>query len=208
MAEIVTVQAGALATNCHLIGDPTTRKCVVVDAGGDPARIAEAIEATGWTVEYILATHGHADHTGAVAGILETFGGRFAAGRADVDLIMNPPEWLVEVLLDFRQPPQPEVLLDGGETVCVGRSEIKVLATPGHTPGSICYLVEEVVLTGDTLFKGSIGRYDLPGGDGDQELASITGVLMSLNDSVEVRPGHGPSTTIGQERRSNPFLRS
>ena len=207
MAEIITVQAGALATNCYLIGDTAAGTCAVVDAGGDHARIIAAIQDRRWTVEYVLATHGHADHTGAVKAVVEKFGAKFCAGRADVEMIAEPPEWLTSVLVDFDQPPAADLLLEGGETIAVGQVSIDVLATPGHTPGSVCFRVDDAVLTGDTLFRGSIGRYDLPGGDGDLELESIRRVLLGLGDTVRVLPGHGPSSTIGEERRSNPFLR-
>jgi glyoxylase-like metal-dependent hydrolase (beta-lactamase superfamily II) len=205
--KLLTIAVGALSTNCYLLAPDGAGECVVIDPGAEGARIAEILSERQHKPAVVLSTHGHADHTGGVAAIIERLGGGFAIGAADRDMALDPPPWLTAVLADFRTPPEPARLLAGGEKLEFGGMEIEVISTPGHTPGSMCYRVGDSVFTGDTLFRGSIGRYDLPGGDGGQELTSIRGHLMVLDDAVRVLPGHGPATTIGAERRTNPYLR-
>lgn len=136
----------------------------------------------------------------------ETLGGSFYLASADTGYSEEPPDWLVGALGGFAKPPEPNEELEGATELALGTDAIAFVRTPGHTPGSTCFLYEGMVFTGDTLFKGSIGRYDLPGGDGAQELLSIREHLMTLPDDTPVFPGHGPSSTIGQERLTNPFL--
>jgi glyoxylase-like metal-dependent hydrolase (beta-lactamase superfamily II) len=129
-------------------------------------------------------------------------------GAGDVQAATQQSPVLIDVLGDFVEPPAPSQQLTGGETLTIDDDvEIVVLSTPGHTQGSICLYVDDHVITGDTLFRESIGRYDLPGGNGEQEIESIKTILMVLEDSTVVLPGHGPSTTIGHEKSTNPFLR-
>jgi glyoxylase-like metal-dependent hydrolase (beta-lactamase superfamily II) len=204
--KLRTLVTGALSTNCYILAADGALECVVIDAGGDGDRTVRELERLGVSPKYVLSTHGHADHTGGVHAVISRFGGEFGIGAADSGQALDPPAWLTSLLPDFQRPPGPSLLLKGGETLHAGDINIEVIATPGHTPGSICYRVGDAVFTGDTLFRGSIGRYDLPGGDGAQELASIRGRLLVLDDTVRVFPGHGDSTTIGEERRTNPYL--
>ena len=138
--------------------------------------------------------------------MVDEFGAQFGVGADDVDQVIDPPAWLTGSLTDFVRPPSPELTFEGGEVLEIGATGLEVLATPGHTPGSVCYSVGETVFSGDTLFRLSIGRYDLPGGDGPLELASIRDKLLVLDGETRVMPGHGPSTTIAEERMHNPFL--
>lgn len=128
-------------------------------------------------------------------------------GAGDVQAAARQSPMLIDMLGDFAEPPVPSQQLTGGETLTIGEDEMNILATPGHTQGSICLHVDDHVITGDTLFRESIGRYDLPGGNGEQEIESIKTVLMTLDDETVVLPGHGPLTTIGHEKTSNPHLR-
>ena len=200
---------GSFATNCYVVvpdGVQEGAECFVIDPGAEGPRIAGALQARGLQPSYVLCTHGHADHTGGVAAIVSEFGAQFGVGVGDVDQVIDPPAWLTGSLTDFVRPPTPELTFAGGEILEIGAAGLEVLATPGHTPGSVCYSVGETVFTGDTLFRQSIGRYDLPGGDGPLELASIRDKLLVLDGKTRVMPGHGPSTTITEERMHNPFL--
>lgn len=205
--KLATLTVGTFAENAHVIAPVNGSDCAVVDPGAEGQRIVEAIRHAGLTVRYILTTHGHGDHTGAAATIKRELGGVYVVHESDEQLVANPEPWIIEQLGEFESPPAVDLKVRGGETLPIGDLNIDVIATPGHTPGSVCYRCENVVFTGDTLFKGSIGRYDLPGGDGGQELASIRNSLLTLPDETVVLPGHGPRTSIGQERQSNPFLR-
>lgn len=208
--DILTIAVGALSTNCYVVvpgGVKDGAACFVIDPGAEGPRIVGEILARGLVPRYVLCTHGHADHTGGVADIVTEFDAQFGIGVGDVDEAVDPPAWLTGVLTDYVRPPTPDHTFSGGEILETGGTEIEVLATPGHTPGSVCYGIGGTVFTGDTLFKQSIGRYDLPGGDGPQELASIRDKLLVLDGETKVLPGHGPSTTIAEERINNPFLR-
>ena len=208
--DILTIAVGALSTNCYVVvpgGVTDGAECVVIDPGAEGPRIVGEIRSRGLVPRYVLCTHGHADHTGGVADIVTEFDASFGIGAGDVNEAVNPPPWLTGVLTDYARPPAPDHTFSGGEILEVGAANIEVLATPGHTPGSVCYGVGATVFTGDTLFKQSIGRYDLPGGDGPRELASIRDKLLVLDGETKVLPGHGPSTTIAEERINNPFLR-
>ena len=164
--DILTMAVGAFATNCYVVvpdGVKDGAECFVIDPGAEGPRIVDALQARGLEPRYVLCTHGHADHTGGVAAIVAEFGAQFGVGAGDVDQVIDPPAWLTGSLTDFVRPPSLELTFKGGEVLEIGGARLEVLATPGHTPGSVCYSVGETVFTGDTLFRQSIGRYDLPG---------------------------------------------
>jgi len=194
------------ATNCYVVGEDGSDDCAVIDPGAEGERVAAFAREAGLTVAYVLATHGHADHTGGIAAVMAALGGQFAAPEGDLPMLERPDAWMTAMLPDFEAPPPVDVALRDGDELILGDMRLRVVATPGHTPGGVSFVLDDVVFAGDTLFQGSIGRTDLPGGDFGQELASIRDVLFSLGDDVAVLSGHGPATTIGQERRTNPFL--
>jgi hydroxyacylglutathione hydrolase len=206
-AQIDVIQVGPLGTNCYVIHSGAGMDCVVVDPGGDSARIIAYLKHLNVTPSQNVATHAHADHTGAVAPLAKHYGSKFLIGQADAQAATEQSQMLIDMLGDFEQPPTPSQLLLGGETLEVDGVTIEILSNPGHTQGSISLHVDGHVLTGDTLFYESIGRYDLPGGDGEQEIESIKNVLLVLDDDTIVLPGHGQSTTIGHEKARNPYLR-
>ncbi len=201
-----TLIVGGLQTNCYILKADDSDECVVIDPGGEPQRVIDAVSSAGLELTRILCTHGHPDHTGGVSLLHDELGGSFYLASSDIKYSAQPPGWLLAALGGYQQPPQPDASLNSAASVQLGSEKIVFIRTPGHTPGSTCFLFEGMVFTGDTLFKDSIGRYDLPGGDGKQELESIRDRLLVLPDEILVYPGHGPSSTIGDERRSNPFL--
>jgi hydroxyacylglutathione hydrolase len=198
---------GALECNCYVVGDPVAREAIVIDPGDDAAEIAGAAADQGLSISSIVATHAHFDHVLAAARLKELTGAPFLLHRDDTALL----SWLqesVRVWLGVEAPPPPEV--DGfpaeGDTLTAGGLELEVVHTPGHSPGSISLIAPEAVFSGDTLFAGSVGRTDLPGGDGGALLHAIRSKLFALEDERPVLPGHGPATTVGYERRHNPFV--
>lgn len=208
MLERYTVPVGPLACNCTILADSATGEAVVVDPGAQIELIVHRLMQRGWKLTAILITHAHIDHIGGAAEL---------KSRTGAPVWFNPRDralaaMLAEQAMWIGVPPPPAVALDSELTreakLMLGAHRLQVLETPGHTEGSVClYLPEEkLLLAGDTLFAGSIGRTDLPGGDTAAILASLRGTLMALPDDTQVIPGHGPFTTIGQERQTNPFL--
>jgi hydroxyacylglutathione hydrolase len=202
--RIIALEVGPFFSNCYVVGADTGDDGMVIDAGAEPNDIMVAIRKMRLNVKYIIATHGHMDHIGAVSELKKATGAQFAIHEADAASISRRGFLFGGVGLNAR----PDLLLRGGEIISVGGLSFKVLHTPGHSPGGICLAGDGVVFTGDTLFRGSIGRYDFPGASGRQLLDSIRTKLLSLPDSTVVYPGHGPQTTIGEEREGNPFLTS
>lgn len=195
---------GPYATNAYILACEETGQALVVDPGAQPERILQALKEEGLTLSLIVSTHGHSDHTGGVARLKEETGAPYALHPQDIPYLKDSRarEWMP----DFQEPPGPDLQLKGGDTLRVGSVSLLVLETPGHTPGSVCLYTPGLVFTGDTLFQGSVGRTDFPGGSHARLLLSITGHLLVLPDDTVVLPGHGPRTTIGRERRTNPFL--
>ncbi len=198
---------GSFDTNVYVLADDETSETLVIDPGADCERLAEDLEQAGLKLKYIAVTHGHGDHTGAVATLKNACGGEFVAHRGDRGQIEIPPPWITTMMPGFVDPPPIDRFIEDGDMLHLGNLAITVIATPGHTPGSVCYLHGDVVFTGDTLFQGNIGRHDLPGGDGDLEIRSIKTRLLTLPAETRVLPGHGPASSIGEEASSNPFLR-
>jgi len=203
-----TILVGALGVNCFLVGDEASNEAVVVDPGADGDAVLDAIDRSGMQVKYIINTHGHFDHIGAVQALKEATGATYLIHEKDLHLLSVAERSARMYGLSAKNAPQPDRFLTDGLRLEFGSLAIEVLHTPGHTPGGCClYLCnEKLVITGDTLFADSIGRTDLPGGSLKQLLSGIREKLMTLPDDVVVWPGHGPSTTIGREKRSNPYI--
>ena len=206
MINIEVMQVGALATNCYVLSDRNTNECVIIDPGGDADHIQSYLETRDVNPIIILATHAHADHIGAVKTLVEQYGSQFMIGTGDARSVDQQPDWLTTMLRDFQDPPQPDKKLNHGDKLDVGHISIEVLSTPGHTPGSSSFRIDDHVFTGDTLFREAIGRFDLPGGNEAQEISSIKNILFALDDETLVLPGHGPSSSIGHEKLTNRFI--
>lgn len=206
--EIRSVAVGQLGANCYLAIDETTRAAAIIDPGDDVPQIIEMIRAAGADLRHILLTHGHPDHSFAAGELQKLFPGvKLAMHEADLSQLEGEPE-LVVLFFDPADHVEPELgpFLYDGQTIELGETRLKCIHTPGHSPGGMCYLSGSDCFTGDTLFNGSIGRTDFPGGDMDTLMRSIHGKLLTLPDDTLIHPGHGAPSTIGRERRMNPWL--
>ena len=199
---------GPLRCNCTILGDEVTREAIVVDPGDNLPEILSRLKKHGLSLRQIVVTHAHIDHVGGAALLKKATGAPVLLNQRDLELL-----GAMEMQAGWLGVPTPEVTspdasAEDGLTVGLETLPAEVIHTPGHTPGSICLLfrAQNLLVAGDTLFAGSIGRTDLPGGDGQQILRSLRDRLLVLPDTTRVLPGHGPETTIGQERQSNPFL--
>jgi glyoxylase-like metal-dependent hydrolase (beta-lactamase superfamily II) len=205
---VETIVNGPFMENCFIAADAAGKQAIVIDPGDEEQHVLEAARALGVEVQLIVCTHAHIDHAGAVAPLKRLLGAPFAIHPAERPYLAHLPRQASLFGLDPREVPEVDRELAGGDTLAVGALEARVLFTPGHSAGgcSLYFERERVVFVGDTLFAGSIGRTDLPGGSLAALLASIRERLLTLPDDVVVLSGHGPATDIGSERRSNPFL--
>jgi len=205
--EILAV--GPLQCNCSIVGDPVSHEAMVIDPGADVSEILAIVARHGLKVKQIVVTHAHMDHVGGAMELKKATGAPILLNENDAALVAMLPvqaQWL-----GMRDPGKVEI--DGspksGDKVTAGSLSGEILLTPGHTEGSLClyFAPEKTLFAGDTLFAGSIGRTDLPGGSYEKILRSLHNQVLALPDDVIVVPGHGPLTTIGEEREENPFLR-
>ncbi|MBO2518261.1 MULTISPECIES: MBL fold metallo-hydrolase [Limnochorda] len=216
-AEVATVHwerlvVGPIEANCYLLYDRPGGEAMVIDPGADGHRILEALTAKELQVKAILLTHTHFDHIGALEPVHQATGAPILVHEAEAgwlgDPTLNLSAGLEGLLSEPIRGPHPHRTLVGGEVLTLAGQAIRVLPTPGHTPGGLSYWLPDAgwVFTGDALFKQSIGRTDLPGGNLTQLLEGIRRSLLTLPDETVILPGHGPESTIGEERRANPFL--
>lgn len=196
---------GPIASNCYIVGSESTKEGMIIDPGADADEILRNVEKLGLTIKLIVLTHRHPDHVGAAAQVKKALGVDVATHAECAQYLPQSPSYMYEP--PYEGAPKPERILNGGDSIDIGELHFTVLHTPGHTPCGISLLGEGVVFTGDTLFNYGIGRYDLIDGDYHQLMDSIHTKLMVLPDDTVVYPGHGPDSTIGTERRANPFLR-
>jgi len=203
-----TIVVGALGVNCFILGCDETSEALVVDPGADADRILALVAKRGLRVTTVVNTHGHFDHVGGNRRVLEATGAELMIHEADAPYLQKAVVTAARYGVAAEDSPAPSRFLTDGMTITFGRKSLQVLHTPGHTQGGCClYLASEgMVITGDTLFADSVGRTDLPGGSHEQLIASILGKLFTLPDETRVYPGHGPSSTIGHERKHNPYL--
>jgi len=205
MAKVHTLVVGRLQTNCYILQSDST--ALVVDPGDEPERILRFLTDIAVKPSRIIATHTHFDHVLGVDSIRDKFQIPFLIHHDDLSMLESMQS-RVRQIMGFSVPPPPKVnqFLRDGESIAFGEDRVKVIHTPGHSPGSISLVGRGFVLTGDALFNQSIGRTDLPGGDLDTLVRSITERLFTLDDDTIVYPGHGPETSIGDEKLANPFV--
>lgn len=197
---------GPLDTNCYLVYCPGTLECAVIDPGAEAERIFPMIAEDNLRPVVIVNTHGHLDHVGANKDIKEKFQIPLSIHSADSSLLDKIQQFELSFFLGAKESPPADRLLTHGDVIKVGRTNLRVIHTPGHTPGSVSLLGDGILFSGDTLFCGGVGRTDLPGGSTRDLEKSIRTKILTLPAETIVLPGHGPLTTVGEEKESNPFL--
>ena len=212
MFQIRTMPVGAYQCNCSIISCPETKEAVIVDPGADGDKILAQVEEHGLKVRYILHTHAHLDHIGATGTVKAACDGTVVLHKDDLYLYDFADQQAARMGLPYDEPPVVDHYLEDEEEYHFGKGHLCAIHTPGHTPGSSSFLLtfgkEQLVFSGDTLFRRGIGRTDLPGGDSSLIARSIRDRLFTLDRDTLVVPGHGPCSTIGEERRENPWLGS
>ncbi len=197
---------GPLASNCYIVGSESNKEGMIIDPGDEAEVILGNVKDLGLEIKFIVLTHGHIDHIGALKEVKEATGAEVAIHTDEAKSLQRQSSSTL-LGLSYPTPLSPDRLLQDGDSMDIGDLHFGVLHTPGHSPGCICLLGEGIMFSGDTLFNFGIGRTDLPGGSYSQLMNSIHTKLMILPDNTAVYPGHGPDSTIGAERRGNPFLR-
>jgi len=203
-----TFPVGLLACNCTILGDEQTREAIVIDPGDETARIHQRLTELGLKLKQIVVTHAHIDHVGGALKLKKLTGAPILLNEDDLPLLKMMDAQAAWIGMHTPEVAPPDGGLTDGQIVGLEHYPAQILHTPGHTQGSVClhFAPLQLLVAGDTLFAGSIGRTDLPGGNFDQIMESIRSRLLALPDETRVLPGHGPGTTIGEERTSNPFL--
>lgn len=204
---IKKLEVGPIMANCFILGCEATKEAVVIDPGDDADQILMALSESGLTAKYLINTHGHFDHVGANKRMKEVTGAQIAIHPEDEPMLSELSRSARMFGLSAENSPPADIFLNHGDTISFGEITLTVIHTPGHSKGGVSLYTKGSLFAGDTLFAGSIGRTDLPGGDYDTLIASIQKKLLPLDDDTRVYTGHGPETTIGNEKRMNPFLR-
>ncbi len=197
---------GSLSANCWIVGSETTGEGMVIDPGGNAEVIQKAIIDSGLDIKIIVLTHGHSDHIAALYETQDRTDAQVAIHIEDADFLEGRGAFSSQFGISYKTPPAPDRLLREGDVIEIGSLSFSIVHTPGHTPGSICLLTNDKVFTGDTLFRRGIGTTLMPGSSRSQLINSIQTRLMVLPDDTIVYPGHGRETTIGAERRDNPYV--
>ncbi len=203
-----SIVVGPLEVNCLVLACEETRKGIVIDPGDNVPGILQLVKEDDIDVIEIVATHGHFDHIGRVTSLQQELNVPFTIHRADLFMV----EGLVEIAsflgVDTDDAPRVDRFIEEGDTIAFGQETLDIVHTPGHAPGNVTFLWPDHAIVGDVIFAGSIGRTDLEGADPDTLMRSIREKVMVLPDETHLYPGHGPFTTVGQERRTNPFLQT
>lgn len=207
MLKLTIFSPAMVYANCYIIKDEESGEALVVDPGAYNRRLKKLLNEQGITsLKYILLTHGHFDHISGVGDLHADFGGQVVIHKADEACLYNKDESLASRFHFSQNKVKADVILDGGEELPFGNSTIKIIHTPGHTKGSVCYFIDDIMLSGDTLFKGTVGRTDFPGGSFSEMEASLR-LLKALEGDFKVYPGHDVSSSLEFERRYNPYMK-
>lgn len=199
---------GPLETNCYLIACKNTKKAAVIDPGGEEEvdLILKNLQDNDFNLEYIINTHGHIDHIAGNKALKEKTKAMLLIHKLDAPMLSDVNKNFSIFLGKKRFSPPADSFLEEGDEISLGKLKLIIIYTPGHTPGGICLILNNIVFTGDTLFAGGVGRTDLPGGSYQDLQKSIKEKLLVLSDDKIIYPGHGPDSTIGEERRTNPYI--
>ena len=208
MVIIKRLVVGSLSANCYIVGSEATGEGLIIDPGGNAVDISKVVRDSGLDIRVIVLTHGHSDHIAALYDIQDRTGAKVAIHTADAQFLHGRGPSSTMFGISYKTPEPPDRLLHEGDIIDIGGLHFSVSHTPGHTPGSICLLIDDKAFTGDTLLYRGIGTTLMPGSSRRQLIDSIQTKLMVLPDTTTVYPGHGRQTTIGAERKDNPFLRS
>jgi len=201
------IEFAAMGENCYIVGCEETREAAVIDPGGDAPAILRLLEEENLKAVYIINTHGHIDHIGANRAVKAATGAKILIHENDAEMLENAAANFSLMMGTKVTSPPADQLIAEGDIIKVGNTvELEVIHTPGHSRGGVCLKVDKIIFVGDTLFQGSIGRTDFPGGSYPQLIQNIKEKLMCYDDDVVCYPGHGPGTTIGRERKTNPFI--
>jgi len=204
---IKNLEVGPIMANCYILGCEETKEAVVIDPGDDADQILMTLAKSGLKVKYIINTHGHFDHVGANKKMKSATGAPILIHEGDVPMLSRLSTDATMFGLSVENSPEPDQKIADGDIISFGNLKLKVLHTPGHSPGGVALHIKGSVFVGDTLFSGSIGRTDLPGGNYDTLISSVRNKLFTLSEDTKVYCGHGPATTIGKEKAYNPFFR-
>jgi len=201
------IEISSMGENCYIVGCEETREVAVIDPGGDARAIVNLLKENDLKAIYIINTHGHIDHIGGNKGVKEATGAQILIHPQDAKMLINPNANFSFLMGSKVTSPAADKFIDQGDIIKIGNTvELEVIHTPGHSLGGICLKTGDIIFVGDTLFQGSIGRTDFPGGSYKQLIQNIKEKLLCYGDEVVAYPGHGPATTIGFERNHNPFL--
>ena len=207
--DVHQIYLSRMANFCYLVGDETTKTAAVIDPAFDPRKILNEAKAAGYTITHVINTHGHSDHTSGNAAIIEATGATLCIHQADADQVVKLLTRTLSRVMGGKGSPRPDRRLADNDVIRIGETELRVIHTPGHTPGSICLYAPGHIFTGDTLFVEAVGRTDLPGGSSKQMLNAIRKKIYTLPDDTRVWPGHDygptPFSSVGRERKNNPF---
>jgi glyoxylase-like metal-dependent hydrolase (beta-lactamase superfamily II) len=201
-----TMVVGPLATNTYIVGSQSSGQCLLIDPGAEANTIIAKVNELNLNVTYIINTHGHGDHNGAVRTIKNLTGAEYGINDKDIQVLGTSALWAPSIFPEYERPPNPDFYIRDAVPIEFTGVRLEVLETPGHTPGSVCFYAQGLLFTGDTLFKNSIGRYDIDGGNREQLIDSIRSKLFTLPPETVIMPGHGPQSTIETEINHNPFL--
>ena len=204
---LMGIEISSMGVNCYMVGCEETREVAVIDPGGNARAIINMLNENDLKAVYIINTHGHIDHIGANKGVKDATGAQILIHEADAKMLISSASNLSLLMGSGVTSPPADRFIEEGDIIKIGNTvELEVIHTPGHSPGGVCLKTGDIIFVGDTLFQGSIGRTDFPGGSYKSLIQNIKEKLLCYDDDVVAYPGHGPATTIGFERQHNPFL--